>query len=384
MTFSKQTHFPKIRSFYFLLLLLGIFCQLFSFSCTKTISLISPNTDTVLIVQGQLSNDTAGNPAIVYLTLNHPLQKDIQNLYYQQPNGLANPASGAKVTIQENNGAIYPLTEQFGEIYDTSNHSNRTTIGLIKGVYINKSLKGVPGYTYHLVIHYQGHTYESTSTMPLLVQLNSISIDTIPKTSLIINPGAPNTITKPSPYNYYYNISHNYQVKSNVLDPPTFGNSYQYVLYTFQKNLIQTPIQVPIANQGASSTKDTIVEVFSYLGTFSQNDNLFNGTIAPCTFNNATYVIPINYSYSPIGYSNNNNSDNPTISSMGNDSLLIDARGIDPNVSEFFFSLNQSSSIDTRSATTNPGNPVGNITGGAIGFFGAISSNKFKILIPNK
>lgn len=62
------------------------------------------------------------------------------------------------------------------------------------------------------------------------------------------------------------------------------------------------------------------------------------------------------------------------------DTVRVEMQGIDPSVYKFFFSLNQAS----RGSGDNvaPGNPVGNIEGGAIGYFNAYVKQTRTVIVP--
>lgn len=63
------------------------------------------------------------------------------------------------------------------------------------------------------------------------------------------------------------------------------------------------------------------------------------------------------------------------------DVLDIEMMGIDRGVYDYFFSLSQSVS-NSPDASGVPGNPVSNISGGALGYFSAFSIQKFTVVIP--
>lgn len=72
------------------------------------------------------------------------------------------------------------------------------------------------------------------------------------------------------------------------------------------------------------------------------------------------------------------NSENQRLAS--GDTVIVEMQGIDPSVYKYFSSLNQSSTGDNNSVA--PGNPVSNISGGALGYFNAFLSEKKMVIIP--
>ena len=71
------------------------------------------------------------------------------------------PVSGADVSISDDSGNIYSVTESEA------------------GKYLTESLGGVPGRRYTLSIEYNGKLYESVSSMPEPIQLDSITFNKV-------------------------------------------------------------------------------------------------------------------------------------------------------------------------------------------------------------
>ena len=73
-----------------------------------------------------------------------------------------------------------------------------------------------------------------------------------------------------------------------------------------------------------------------------------------------------------------NNSDNLRLDK--GDTVKVEMQGIDPSVYKFLFSLIQSSTGGNGNVA--PGNPVSNITGGAIGYFNAYVKETKMVIVP--
>lgn len=153
------------------------YTALFGFSltsCEKVIELDLNTTAPVIVVDGQVTNSaTVGS--VVKLSYTNKVNSD---------NSIV-PLTGAAVTIQENNETVYPLQE------------------VSNGVYRNTGLVGITGKTYHLKVVANGVTLTSSSTMPTMVNLDSLVIEDFPnfgKTVKVVTP--------------FYN------------DPKGFGNNY--------------------------------------------------------------------------------------------------------------------------------------------------------------
>lgn len=72
------------------------------------------------------------------------------------------------------------------------------------------------------------------------------------------------------------------------------------------------------------------------------------------------------------------NSDNQRLDP--GDTVTVEMQGIDPSVYKFFLSLSQSSTGGNESVA--PGNPVSNITGGALGYFNAFVKQRKTVIVP--
>jgi hypothetical protein len=124
---------------------LYIFSLLALASCTKVIDLKLGNDTGKLVIEGNITN-TAG-PQIIKLSTNVPFSNT--NTY---------PAvSGATVSVSDQNGNTYPFIES------------------PSGTYTNSQLTGIPGNTYTMTVTTGGKTYTASSTMPLVVNLDSLT-----------------------------------------------------------------------------------------------------------------------------------------------------------------------------------------------------------------
>ncbi|SDT63237.1 protein of unknown function [Mucilaginibacter mallensis] len=117
---------------------------LFASSCTKVIDLKLGNDSGKLVIEGNITNGSG--PQIVKLSTNVPFTNT--NTY---------PAvSGATVTVSDQSGNSYQFTEG------------------PSGTYTNSQLTGVPGNTYTMTVLTKGVTYTAVSTMPQVVNLDSL------------------------------------------------------------------------------------------------------------------------------------------------------------------------------------------------------------------
>jgi hypothetical protein len=114
-------------------------------SCTKNISITPANASGQLVIEGNLTN--VSGPQYVTLSFNVPFNNS--NTYP--------PVTGATVTISDQSGNIYLLPEG------------------PPGTYSFNPLAGTAGTTYTLKAQVNGHVYTANSTMPSVVNLDSIS-----------------------------------------------------------------------------------------------------------------------------------------------------------------------------------------------------------------
>jgi hypothetical protein len=114
-------------------------------SCEKVVYINLNSTNPKMIVQGEITN----RPGPYYVLLTNSVN-------YYQPNVFP-PVSGALVIVSDNTGIVDTLKEAK------------------PGYYLTKKTQGVTGRTYNLKIVANGSTYTSTSTMPGLVPIDSVT-----------------------------------------------------------------------------------------------------------------------------------------------------------------------------------------------------------------
>jgi hypothetical protein len=164
--------------------IITIFMVLFTMaSCTKIINVDLNNAEPKLIIEGIVNNT---NPAKVSLT---------KSVKFSNANTFPT-VNGASVKIVDNLNNVFILTE-------TS-----------PGIYTNASLIGVPGRTYNLAITAEGKNYTSSSTMPMEVNLDTI-------TTLFQSFGGSS----------FYSITPEY------LDPIALGNLYLFKMKVNNKTV---------------------------------------------------------------------------------------------------------------------------------------------------
>jgi hypothetical protein len=118
-------------------------------SCEKVIDVDIDEADKKYVIEANVSN-SAAEPAEVKIS---------QTKRFTDDNSFTG-ISGATVTIQVNNGTIYPLAE--------------TTTG----VYRTAAFTGVPGSSYKLSVTLNGTAYTAVSVMPVkVVKLDTLTVE---------------------------------------------------------------------------------------------------------------------------------------------------------------------------------------------------------------
>jgi hypothetical protein len=155
-------------------------------SCEKVINIDIDSASLKYVVEGQVST----NPAIASEVIIS------RSKNFSDDNSL-DGISGATVTIQEENGSSYTLTE-------TS-----------KGVYRNMSLVGALSKSYNLSVQVNGNTFTATSTMPSKL----VTLDTLTVESFVFG----STINK--------------TIRPAYLDPLGILNFYRFTQYKNEKQV---------------------------------------------------------------------------------------------------------------------------------------------------
>lgn len=118
-------------------------------SCEKVIDVQMPSGPSKYVIEGVITNEAGSLKVLVSQT-----NKLSDSSYFRG-------VSGADVQV-ESNGAVTKLNEQSA------------------GIYLNNSLSGAPGSTYHLTVNIRGQIFSAASTMPNPVALDSIYISKDP------------------------------------------------------------------------------------------------------------------------------------------------------------------------------------------------------------
>ncbi len=131
----------KLFKFY----ITALFTVIIATSCTKVIDLKLRNDTNKLVIEGNITN--ISSPQYIKLS---------QNVSFTNANNY--PAvSGAKVTISDQAGNSYTLTEKPA------------------GTYVLNNLAGIAGNTYTMTVLTSGNTYTASSAIPQAVVLDSIT-----------------------------------------------------------------------------------------------------------------------------------------------------------------------------------------------------------------
>jgi hypothetical protein len=148
-------------------------------SCTKVINLKLGNDSGLLVIEGNVINDSG--PQYVMLSRNVPFTNS--NAYP--------PVTGATVSVSDNKGNTYPYTEGPA------------------GTYTGGVFGGIAGNTYTMKVTTGGTTYTANSVMPVFVPLDSIS-------------------SQPDDFNSGNNRR---DINVHFQDPAGIADQYRFVMY---------------------------------------------------------------------------------------------------------------------------------------------------------
>lgn len=127
----------------------ALFAIIFScllFACEMPIEIDLNSSDPKMVIVGSISDVSGGHTVKITRTVNFDESNEFPTV------------SGALVTIGDDAGNTETLTE-------TS-----------PGIYSITSLQGVPGRTYTLEVTVEGRTYKAISTMPMPVEIDSVTV----------------------------------------------------------------------------------------------------------------------------------------------------------------------------------------------------------------
>lgn len=205
-----------VRAGIFLLSVLSVFS-----SCEKVIDVDLSNAEKKFVIEGVVT-DKAGTG---FVKISRTKNFDDDNFW--------DPVSGATVKIQENGTTTYTLTESMNA-----------------GIYESPLLLGKSGSKYNLTVTVNGETFTAQSTMPALVDLDTIYVSD----ELIF------TSTRKI-------------VNAVFDDPPGLGNSYRFVQYV--NGLQET--QTLIRNDDYSDGRRIINKLFYFSTDDEEKRNIKSG-----------------------------------------------------------------------------------------------------------
>ena len=222
------------NQFKYSILVAAIALLLFS-GCEKVIDLKLKNASPQLVIEGNVTNQNAVHTV-----------KISQSVPFTDSNVFPT-VSGAVVSINDDRGNLYNLTETSPGIYSTTRFAGR------------------PGYKYTLNVNLNGQIYTASSTMPFVVRFDNLSY----KDSFFDNNKKIMTI--------------HYQ------DPANFANQYHYVMYI---DNVQIKNTILVNNDNFTNGRYVDDDLFQ-----PENDILVGQTVtveARCIDNNVyTYLFSL-------------------------------------------------------------------------------------------
>ncbi|MBL7974348.1 MAG: DUF4249 domain-containing protein [Candidatus Kapabacteria bacterium] len=190
-----------MNTIYLLLILLLILT-----SCEKVIEIDLNDSNSKYVIEAGIIADS--NYASVRITRTKNFDED--NTFSPVPNAI--------VTIQDNNGAMDTLKQQ----------SN--------GEYLSTHIRGEQNKTYMLIVRIGAETFTSTSTVPAIVPLQSVKLDSI---SGLGGPGR----------------NSQYAVVPEFTDPKGIQNNYRFIFTKNNKTSDRILIQNDDFNDGLKNSR---------------------------------------------------------------------------------------------------------------------------------
>lgn len=244
-------------------LLVAVMILMTNSSCQKVVDLKLDSAGTQLVIEGNVTN--VRGPQYVNIS---------QSVPFTNTNKFPT-VSGAIVTITDNKGGSFKLTETAGS-----------------GVYESAVFAGKPGYTYTLTVQYKGQTYTGSSTMPQPVFFDQLTYasDLFKKTSQLVTVHFQDPINVPNQYRFIMYVN-GVQVKSIFDADDTFTDGSTVEINLFQNDFT-------IIKGDTVNVEDQCIDknMFTYWFSLSQQqDNGAGGGTAPSN-------PPSNLSNNALGY----------------------------------------------------------------------------------
>lgn len=236
----------NIRPFLFL----SLVSLLTVYACKKVINVDLKNATPQIVIEGNVV-DTVGNTQV---TITKTVDFSASNVYP--------PVTNAVVTITDSTtGQVFPLSQTDS------------------GVYITNAIRGQVGHTYLLSVTISGTVYTASSTMPVLVPLDSVTFE--------LDEGA--------------NGKNDIDAVVHFQDPPGIANYYQFTEFRNGKMIPNTFVLDDRLSDG-KYINWTLYNDSSYL---QQGDSLY--LTMYCIDKNI-----YNYFYEFVNVTSNSNGDNAT------------------------------------------------------------------------
>ncbi len=244
--------------------LMAVLILLAANSCQKVVNLQLDNAVTQIVIEGNITN-VRGTQTVTIS----------QSVPFTNSNSFP-PVSGATVTINDDKGNSYKLTES-------------TTV---HGTYSIASLAGKSGSTYTLTVVANGQTYTASSTMPgpVFYQPLSYNNDTFKTGSQLITVNFMDPLNVPNQYRFVLYVN-NVQAKAIFVSNDLFtdGGSVDINLYQNDFTIVKGD-NILVEEQGIDQN------MFNYWFSLSQQQD--NGSGVGTTPANP----PSNLSNGALGY----------------------------------------------------------------------------------
>ena len=242
-------------------ILLGVIVLITTSSCQKVIELKLDNAEPQLVIEGTVTNQLVNQTV-----------KISQSVPFTNSNVFPG-VSGAIVTITDNHGNIYNLTEG------------------VPGTYVSPKFQGHFGYAYTLTVQVNNKTYTATSVMPIPVHFDGLSYkdDFFDSKKKLITVHYPDPFNAANQYRFVLFIN-NVQAKAVIVNDDNFSNG-RYVDF----DLYQDRSDIKVGDNVIVEAQCIDRNMFLYWFSLSQQQD--NGGSGPTPSNP-----PSNLSNNALGY----------------------------------------------------------------------------------
>lgn len=301
-------------------------------SCEEVVDFDWADQEPKLVVDGIITNEPFGN--YIRLTLSDSLTPgydDYGGDWYRIAE-----VNNALVIVSDDMGNTDTLTPSsyYHTLYKDDSYIVTDSVLITTGTYRVTKLQGVPGHKYHLYIKYENHEYNATAYMNEVPEIDTIYFG---------------KVYNPVKYEYYY---------PPLISFPILQHSENNYLFLFYYSFGDYPIEdTQITYEGSTFDLDMTLLPGEFLDSYVNGLDVLQGYSGDYWKNGYSWLEP-------------------------DQTVSIAMYSITPEGYRFYNSLTKQ--IERYDGIFNPAptTPVGNISGGAFGYFGASAVSRISGYLP--